>query len=137
MTKYLSEEDIITINARIIQQTGYAGQKASIKDAEALHFLSEQPRQYNFGVELYPTIPEKAGILLIKLIKKHAFADANKRTATIAFLLFLKRNNYIFTDNWKNLADYVVSIAKVDDNQLNYRKIYLWIKGRIDRKVLE
>ena len=87
MVNYLSEVDILTINARIIQREGEKHQVSHVRDAEALHFLIEQPKQISFGQELYPTFSSKAGILLIKLIKKHVFDDANKRTATIAFLI--------------------------------------------------
>lgn len=131
--KYLSEKDILSINARIIQREGEKDQKSHIRDAEALHFLIEQPRKVNFGQELYPTFSAKAGILLIKLIKKHVFEDANKRTASIAFLLFLERNSCHLTCSWKELADLVLKIAKTDDNELKYNDIYTWIGKNIEK----
>lgn len=133
MTNYLSEIDILTINARIIQREGEKHQVSHVRDAEALHFLIEQPKQVSFGKELYPTFSSKAGILLIKLVKKHVFEDANKRTATIAFLLFLKRNSYHLKCSWKKLADFTLSIARIDDNELKYDDIYQWVSKNIEK----
>ncbi|MFA0960622.1 RhuM family protein [Roseivirga sp. BDSF3-8] len=46
-----------------------------------------------FGDEdFYPTLEEKAAMLLYLVIKNHAFADGNKRIAAACFLLFLKQN---------------------------------------------
>ncbi len=90
-------------------------------------FLIAQPKQTSFGQELYPSFAEKAGILLIKLVKKHVFEDANKRTTAIAFLLFLRRNSYELTCDWQDLANQILKIAQIDDNELNYQEIYQWI----------
>lgn len=124
---YLTEKDILVINARVIQREGAMGQKPHVRDAEALHFLVAQPKQTSFGQELYPSFAEKAGILLIKLVKKHVFEDANKRTTAIAFLLFLRRNSYELTCDWQDLANQILKIAQIDDNELNYQEIYQWI----------
>ncbi len=124
---YLTEKDILVINARVIQREGATGQKPHVRDAEALHFLVAQPKQTSFGQELYPSFAEKAGILLIKLVKKHVFEDANKRTTAIAFLLFLRRNSYKLTCDWQDLASQILKIAQIDDNELNYQEIYQWI----------
>lgn len=124
---YLTEKDILVINARVIQREGATGQKPHVRDAEALHFLVVQPKQTSFGQELYPSFAEKAGILLIKLVKKHVFEDANKRTTAIAFLLFLRRNSYELTCDWQELANQILKIAQIDDNELNYQEIYQWV----------
>jgi prophage maintenance system killer protein len=53
----------------------------------------EQIRQTFGGVELYPSIEEKAATLLYLIVKNHAFADGNKRIGAACFLYFLERNN--------------------------------------------
>src|SRR5699024_11612926 len=110
---YLTEKDILVINARVIQREGAMGQKPHVRDAEALHFLIAQPKQTSFGQELYPSFAEKAGILLIKLVKKHVFEDANKRTTAIALLLFLRRNFYELTFKLHDLANRILKIVKL------------------------
>lgn len=46
--------------------------------------------------EIYPTIEEKAAMLLYLIVKNHAFVDGNKRIATACFLLFLQSNSLLY-----------------------------------------
>ena len=57
----------------------------------------QQIRQ-GFGTEdVYPSIEEKAAMLLYLIIKNHAFVDGNKRIAAACFLLFLDQNSLLYT----------------------------------------
>jgi hypothetical protein len=47
--------------------------------------------------DLYPSIEEKAAMLLYLVVKNHAFVDGNKRIAAACFLLFLRKNNLLQT----------------------------------------
>ena len=47
--------------------------------------------------DFYPTIEEKAAMLLYLITKNHSFIDGNKRIAASCFLLFLDRNNLLNT----------------------------------------
>lgn len=44
------------------------------------------------GVELYPSVQEKAANLLYLTVKDHAFTDGNKRIAAALFVYFLEKN---------------------------------------------
>lgn len=57
------------------------------------------------GVDIYPTMEEKAARLLYFTVKNHAFFDGNKRIAAAVFLYFLNRNNALFINGTKRLAD--------------------------------
>lgn len=57
------------------------------------------------GVELYPSVEEKAANLLYLVIKNHSFLDGNKRIACALFLYFLDRNGLLFRGIEKRLAD--------------------------------
>ncbi len=47
----------------------------------------------SFGdMELYPTLEEKAAVLLYLIVKNHSFTDGNKRIAAACFLYFLDKN---------------------------------------------
>jgi len=50
------------------------------------------------GKDLYPSVEEKAANLLYLITKNHSFVDGNKRIAAYFFLLFLERNNLLFTE---------------------------------------
>lgn len=58
------------------------------------------------GVDLYPSIEEKAAILLYLVVKNHSFSDGNKRIAATLFLWFLNGNNILYNENGtKRIAD--------------------------------
>lgn len=43
------------------------------------------------GVEIYPSVEEKAANLLYFIVKNHSFSDGNKRIAAALFLYFLDK----------------------------------------------
>ena len=53
------------------------------------------------GVEIYPSLEEKAANLLYFVTKNHSFSDGNKRIAAAMFLYFLDKNNALFLDDAK------------------------------------
>lgn len=58
------------------------------------------------GVELYPSVEEKAAMLLYLVVKNHSFSDGNKRIAAMLFLWFLDRNGILYSPNGgKRIAD--------------------------------
>ena len=58
------------------------------------------------GVELYPSVEEKAAMLLYLVTKNHSFSDGNKRIAATLFLWFMDNNGILFNpDGSKRIAD--------------------------------
>ena len=58
------------------------------------------------GVELYPSVEEKAAMLLYLVVKNHSFSDGNKRIAAMLFLWFMERNGILYRpDGEKRIAD--------------------------------
>ena len=58
------------------------------------------------GAELYPSVEEKAAILLYLVTKNHSFSDGNKRIAATLFLWFMNNNNILYRpDGSKRIAD--------------------------------
>ncbi|EDM24311.1 RhuM family protein [Caminibacter mediatlanticus] len=51
------------------------------------------------GVDLLPTIEEKAANLFYYIVKDHPFVDGNKRIGAFLFILFLSKNNYLYDKN--------------------------------------
>ena len=49
------------------------------------------------GVELYPSVEEKAAMLLYLVTKNHSFSDGNKRIAATLFLWFMNNNGFSTT----------------------------------------
>ncbi|WP_060825700.1 Fic family protein [Sulfurospirillum cavolei] len=61
------------------------------------------------GVDLLPSIEEKAANLLYYVIKDHAFSDGNKRIGSFLFILFLHKNGIAYKPNGE---------PKINDNAL-------------------
>lgn len=55
------------------------------------------------GEELYPSIEEKAAMLLYLVVKNHSFSDGNKRIAAFLFLWFLEKNDILYKNDGKQL----------------------------------
>lgn len=58
------------------------------------------------GIDLYPSLEEKAANLLYFVVKNHSFSDGNKRIAAYLFIWFLDRNGLLYrADGTKRIAD--------------------------------
>jgi prophage maintenance system killer protein len=58
------------------------------------------------GIDVYPSIEEKAANLLYFITKNHSFTDGNKRIAAFMFLYFLDKNGVLFDNEGnKRIAD--------------------------------
>lgn len=57
------------------------------------------------GEELYPSIEEKAAMLLYLVTKNHSFSDGNKRIAAFLFLWFLENNGILYRSDSTRLIE--------------------------------
>lgn len=57
------------------------------------------------GEELYPSIEEKAAMLLYLVTKNHSFSDGNKRIAAFLFLWFLEQNGILYRSDSTRLIE--------------------------------
>lgn len=125
MIRYLTEQELIIINSLQIKR--YSPQEPiGVKEPTALNMCVSLPAQYVFGKELYPTIFDKAAILYQKLVQKHCFYNANKRTALVVLHSFLRLNHInLHVDN-KTMEDYTVMVAT--DKELTWQLVAKWIE---------
>jgi prophage maintenance system killer protein len=78
------------------------------------------------GIDLYPSIEEKAANLLYLITKNHSFSDGNKRIAAFLFLYFLERNGLLFDEKGnKRIADntlvaltLMIAVSKPDEKDI-------------------
>ena len=60
------------------------------------------------GKDLYPSVEEKAAMLLYLVTKNHSFSDGNKRIAATLFLWFLNNNGILYReDGTKRLVNLI------------------------------
>lgn len=58
------------------------------------------------GLDLYPSVEEKAANLLYFVVKNHSFSDGNKRIAAYLFVWFMEKNRILYReDGSKRIAD--------------------------------
>jgi len=77
------------------------------------------------GVDLYPSIEEKAANLLYYITKNHSFVDGNKRIAAFIFLYFLEKNGILFDEKGnKRIANnalvaltLMIAVSKTDEKE--------------------
>lgn len=80
------------------------------------------------GQELYPTLEEKAAILLYFIVKNHSFVDGNKRIAAACFLYFLEKNDLLFNNDHQPiisddaLAALTLLVASSKPNEMDTMK---------------
>lgn len=77
-----------------------------VEKDQSFHSSIGQIYQTWDGKNLYPSIEEKAAMLLYLVVKNHSFVDGNKRVAATLFLWFLQNNGILYRlDGTKRIAD--------------------------------
>ncbi|HEV4144708.1 TPA: type II toxin-antitoxin system death-on-curing family toxin [Streptococcus pneumoniae] len=106
MTIYLTEKQIEKINALAIQRYS-PNEKIQTVSSSALNMIVNLPEQF------------------VQLIKKHVFANANKRTAFFVLVKFLQLNGYRFSVTVEEAVKMCVTIAVealTDEKMTSYSK---------------
>jgi prophage maintenance system killer protein len=79
--RYLTLGEVVELRRRVLQAGGGA---PGIRDLGALDSAVAQPKATFGGVDLYPTVIEKAAALCLSLVQNHPFVDGNKRVGHAA-----------------------------------------------------
>lgn len=89
------------------------------------------------GIDLYPSIQEKAGHLLYFVTKNHSFSDGNKRIAAFLFVWFLERNALLYHEGKKVIDDnalvaltLMIAESKPDDKEMMVKVIINLINNK-------
>ncbi len=89
------------------------------------------------GIDLYPSVEEKAAMLLYLVVKNHSFSDGNKRIAATLFLWFMDNNRILYSpDGHKRIADnalvaltLMIAESKMDEMDIMVRVVVNLIDG--------
>ncbi|GAB4512963.1 MAG: type II toxin-antitoxin system death-on-curing family toxin [Anaerolineae bacterium] len=120
MTHYLTRAEMMLINEEI------TGKRAKPRDMDMLESAVLRPMASAFGEDAYGTVVEKAAALLHSLSRNHAFVDGNKRTSTIALILFLRLNGYQVIWEPEKALDFILEAAT---GQLDLETITAWLSA--------
>lgn len=117
----LSKEQVIALHTQLISKTGGLD---GIRDDSLLESALNAPFQSFDGIDVFPSIQQKAARLAFGLIKNHAFIDSNKRIGVHTMLVFLALNKIELDYTQDELSDTVLKIAA---GQLDFEELLQWI----------
>ncbi len=88
------------------------------------------PRAGFGDVEVYPTILEKAAILLERLARNHPLPDGNKRTAFFVAGLFLEANGSPLHGAQPDVD--VPMVERIAAGDVEHAEILAWLSTRVE-----
>ena len=123
--RYLLIEEIISLHARVIAQSGGG---LGLRDRGALESAVAQPEMTFGGEDLYPTVAAKAAALGHSLIQNHPFVDGNKRVGHAAMEVFLVLNGYEISASVDEQEEIVLSVASGQTSRAEFSE---WLKHHV------
>ena len=101
--EYLRLEDLLQLAADLGDLV--------VRDVGLLEAAAQRPQTTLYGREAYPTIPEKAAVLLESLTRNHALVDGNKRLGWLACAVFLDLNGRVHDAPDDDAYDLVIGVS--------------------------
>lgn len=89
--RWLTLAEVLSLHRRLIDQSGGL---PGLRDLGLLEASLAQPRQSFAGIDLYPSLTDKAAALGFSLIQNHPFVDGNKRIGHAAMEITLLLNGF-------------------------------------------
>lgn len=117
----ISVEDVEKIHQILIKEFGGS---LGTRDAHALSAAIARPYQTFDGKELYPSLLEKAAVLIESMLSNHPFVDGNKRTGYVLMRLFLIENGIDIIAGQDEKYNFVINIAS---GKSNFDDILSWL----------
>ncbi len=105
-----------------------SGGGEGIRDIALLDSAIESAYQTFGGVELYPTIIEKASRIAYSIVANHAFVDGNKRVGVLTLLTILRASGIKLDLTNQNVIDLGLSLA---EGRMGYSDLVGWIEKRM------
>lgn len=124
MIKFLPVEQVIYYHDELIEK--YGGLKG-IRDMGLLLSAMKMPKSTMFGVDLHPTVYDKASAYLFHIVANLPFFDGNKRTGAFCALVFLDINNVKPSFSDDEYEELVLGVAK---GEIKKEKISLFLKSK-------
>jgi death on curing protein len=109
---FLDKNDIVQLNRHLVEIYGgdYFGLDNLINPG-SLEWVLEAIQHPFFNLDPYPTIAQKAAILVWIINGEYVFYDGNKRTGMFAAILFLKINGYRLDSTSAQIMEIALRVA--------------------------
>ena len=141
---FLEEQDLLEIHHALVNDFAQCEDPISppgVKSPELVSSAVFRPQTSHGHAYKYPTVEMAAAALLHSVVNNHAFHNGNKRTALVAMLAFLDRNNVIATCDQDELFRFTLRVAQHGLVPLHFdqyadrevSKIAEWIKDNSRR----
>jgi len=143
MTWFPGPEDVLAIHFELVEMFVDGADPivpAGPRDGGLVASACSRPQTSLGGVEKYPSVEKKAAALLHSLIQNHPFHNGNKRTALVAAITFLLKNDRLIGPDTSDdeVYELVTSIAagRFPDDARRYSpdeivdEIAIWIRER-------
>jgi death-on-curing protein len=124
--RYLTVGEVLEIYRRVMQQSGGL---VGIRDLGGLESAIAQPRMTFGGLELYPTLIEKAAALGFSLIQNHPFLDGNKRTGHASMEVFLVLNGHQIRASVEEQVEIILQVA---EGMVSRERFAEWLDSHIE-----
>lgn len=119
---FLTFEQVLAIHDNQIET--YGGSHG-IRDLALFESAIMRPQTTFGGKDLYPSIFEKAAVLMYSLVMNHPFVDGNKRTGTVSALVFLEINRFRIAVDQKELVDVSLEVAL---KKMDVKGVATWLE---------
>lgn len=126
-TRFLTVEEVVELHRLVIRQSGGG---SGLRDHGSLDSAVAQPRMTFEGIDLYPTLVEKAAAIGFSLIRSHPFIDGNKRIGHAAMATFLLLNGHGIVADVDDQERIVVGVAA---GTVSREALTDWLKTRVRR----
>lgn len=104
MIVYLTLEDLLTLTADL--------GVGPVRDLGLLDSAAHRPLASVFGEDAYPTLDEKAAVLLESIVRNHSLVDGNKRLGWLAMVVFYGLNEVVLDVADDDAYDLVIAVAE-------------------------
>ena len=114
---YLNQNQVLKLHDKIINEFGGIH---GIRNEAALQSALANPLQTFAGLDLYPSVIDKAVQLCFGIIKNHPFLDGNKRLGLHLMLILVHINGLKIDIAHDELIDLIFKVADGTFNQQDF-----------------
>lgn len=100
------------------------------RDLGLLDSAAVRPMAEFAGVEVYPSLHEKAAALTLSLVTNHPLIDGNKRLGFMGLAVFLRINGYRLTATDESAYNFILAIASGELREIE--EVANWIKANME-----
>ena len=119
--KRLTIHQVLLLHSELVHETGG---EDGLRDEGLLDAALNAPFASFGGIDVYPSIQQKAARLCFGLVKNHAFIDGNKRIGAHVMLMFLALNRVELVYTQEELVQIILNIAA---GSSTFDELLIWL----------